>query len=525
MITFLEALDDPKLLQPWTRKLDLSAWRIFHGALDGLPIDPAYSGLFTQCTGRRVFPTSRAAEAYAAVGRRGLKTVNAALRAVYETCIRTEWQQHLAPGQQAIFAIISVDRQASREAFNYCSGILRSTSMLRSMIENEEKEQIVLKNGAVIQIRVASFRSVRGPAYIGAVLDELAFFRDQETSANPTAEIIAALSPAILPGGLLLGISSVFNRAGYLWEMHSKYFGRDGDVLIWHAPTLTMNPAFSARKIAREKARDPQRAAAEYDSIWRDDISALYSAEAVDASMAARGDLPYCSIKTRYHAFIDPSGGRRDSAALAIAHKDGQGRIIVDVALERKAPHDPHAVAAEFAELLKAYKLTMATGDRYGGAWPENAYKKFGVKYALADMTASELYLAAMPLFSGSRIDLPGSDRLRGQLCSLMRKTSSGGKDQVIVGQGGDGSHADLANAVIGAAVLAAQGVKAEGGFVFGPQVYGEGSPLSDIVEQIQAEREQTYQRIKPGLFDGVTFTKNSRQSVPIIMGRPAPKK
>ncbi|MCJ7525851.1 MAG: hypothetical protein MUP71_11635 [Candidatus Aminicenantes bacterium] len=480
-MTFLEALDDPRLLKPWTRKLDLSAWRIFHAAVDGERIDPANLGLFIRCTGRLEFPTVRAAEIYGGVGRRGLKTVNASLRVVYETAIRTEWQNHLAPGQQAIYAIISVDRQAAREAFNYISGILHSTPLLKSMIGSVAKEEIILKNGAIIQIRVASYRSVRGPAYIGAVLDELAFFRDADTAANPTAEIISAISPAILPGGQIIGISSVFNRQGYLWEMYQKYFGKDGDVLFWHAPTLLMNPTFSTKKIERERTKDAASAAAEFDSIWRDDISTLYSAEAIDAAcIPGRGDLPYCAYKTRYFAFCDPSGGRRDSAALAIAHRDTSGKVIVDMMTERKSPHDPGEVVKEFSALLQAYHLAKVSGDRYGGEWPVAAYRKQGITYELSDMTASELYLAALPLFSGGMIELPGSDRLRGQLCSLMRRTSTGGKDSVIAGQS-DSSHSDLANAAIGAVILASQEKHGGAGICFSDTyIYGPNAGEKD---------------------------------------------
>jgi hypothetical protein len=154
--------------------------------------------------------------------------------------------------------------------------------------------------------------------------------------------------------------------------------------------------------------------------------------------------------------------------------KDGQ--VVVDLATERKAPHDPHAVVKEFAGLLKAYHLDQVTGDRYGGEWPVQAFKKQGITYNLAEKTASELYLAALPLFSGSMIEFPQSDRLRGQLCSLMRRTTAGGRDSVIAGQS-DSSHADLANAAIGAAVLASSTKK--GGAFIGfskTDFYGDGA-------------------------------------------------
>jgi hypothetical protein len=44
-----------------------------------------------------------------------------------------------------------------------------------------------------------------------------------------------------------------------------------------------------------------------------------------------------------------------------------------------------------------------------------------------------------------------------------MRRTNPGGRDSVVPGLGGDGSHADLANAIIGAVCLASQGAVYDG--------------------------------------------------------------
>lgn len=225
-----------------------------------------------------------------------------------------------------------------------------------------------------------------------------------------------------------------------------------------------MNPLFNPAKIAREKAKDLPVAMAEYESQWRDDVSSLYSSADVEAAIVeGRTSLPYAD-KIRYHAFVDPSGGRRDSAALAIAHQDKTGHIIIDLVREVRSPHQPGDVVVEFVKLLQEYRLREVSGDRYGGEWPVEAYRKQGIVYKLADKTASDLYLAAMPLFANRQIELPESDRLRNQLLSLMRRTNPGGRDSVLAGQV-DGSHADLANAVMGAVYLASQDM-----------VYGEGA-------------------------------------------------
>lgn len=457
-VNILQALDDQALFKGWLAKFDISAWRVFHAAVFGLPMSGGETAIYRACTGRQALPCRRALEVYAPVGRRGGKSANAAILAVYMTAIETGWQEHLAPGQQAVFPIISVDRQACREVLNYCKGILYSSPLLKRMIALETQEAIELTNGAIIQIRTASFRSVRGPAYIGAVLDELAFFRDNDTAANPASEIIAAISPAIIEGGIIFGISSVFNRQGILYENFQEHYGRDGDeTLVWKAGTLTMNPRFSVKKIERDRAKDLQVALAEYDSEWRDDISSLYASGDVEAAIiSGRESLPYRSNGS-YFAFVDPSGGRRDSAALAIAHMEPSGRIVVDLAKETRAPHQPSEVVAEYAGIVKGYRLRSVTGDRYGGQWPVEAYNLEGMNYELAEKTASELYLAMMPLLADHKVELPDNDRLRNQLLSLMRRTNPGGRDSVVAGQS-DGSHADLANAVAGVIWLANEG-------------------------------------------------------------------
>jgi hypothetical protein len=134
--------------------------------------------------------------------------------------------------------------------------------------------------------------------------------------------------------------------------------------------------------------------------------------------------------------------GRRDSVALSIAHLNESRRIIIDLAVERKAPHSPSEIVKEFSELLKAYRIYSVRGDRFGGEWPREAYRKESIAYQLSELTASELYLAGLPSFLSEAIELPESPRLRGQLLSLMRRTSTGGRDAVVAASGTDG-HCD----------------------------------------------------------------------------------
>src|SRR5439155_8708912 len=186
-------------------------------------------------------------------------------------------------------------------------------------------------------VHTASFRAVRGYTIVAAIVDEIAFWRTED-SANPDREIVNALRPAMaaVPGALLLAISSPYARRGVLWDAFRQHHGRDGDpVLVWQAPTRAMNPQVDERIVAETYAQDEAAAAAEYGAEFRRDIESFLAREAVDAVVVAgRTELPPVTGIT-YAAFVDPSGGARDAMALAIAH-GAAGRLVLDAVRERR---------------------------------------------------------------------------------------------------------------------------------------------------------------------------------------------
>ena len=58
-------------------------------------------------------------------------------------------------------------------------------------------------------------------------------------------------------GGLLVGISSPYARRGLLWQKYRQHYGKDGDVLVWAAPSLAMNPTLPADIVEEALAEDP----------------------------------------------------------------------------------------------------------------------------------------------------------------------------------------------------------------------------------------------------------------------------
>ena len=108
---------------------------------------------------------------------------------------------------------------------------------------------------------------------------------------------------------------------------------------------------------------------AEWEGEFRNDLSSLFDDALIDMAIdySRPPELPPVP-GIKYRCFVDPSGGRHDAACIAIAHKDQDGIVIVDVLRGVAAPHDPQIVAEDFAKLARTYGCGEVVGDRYSAA-------------------------------------------------------------------------------------------------------------------------------------------------------------
>jgi len=283
--------------------------------------------------------------------------------------------------------------------------------------------------------------------------DEVAFW-PSDTSAEPDYEILDAIRPgmASIPGSVLLCASSPYAKRGALWDAFRTYYGNDDPgVLVWRAETRSMNPTIPEDVISRAMARDAASASAEYLAEFRSDVAAFLSREAVEAVITTGCRERPRIAGVRYSAFTDPSGGSSDSMTLAIGHAevDGSGReiAVLDAVREIAAPFSPQDAVGELAQLLKLYGISEVTGDRYGGVWPTEAFRKQGIIYKTSDRTKSQLYVDFLPVLNSRSVELLDLPRLTAQLCSLERRTARGGRDSI---DHPPHSHDDVANCVAG---------------------------------------------------------------------------
>lgn len=447
-MNIIQGIDDPQVFAPWFARGEWTAWRAFLAALFGLPMDHAALEVFQRHTGRKSPPVTPFTEAALIIGRRGGKSFIMALIAVFLAAFR-DYREHLQPGERATVLVIAADRRQARTIMRYIVGLLENVPMLRGQIERQSAESIDLARGVSIEVSTASFRTVRGYTVAAALLDEVAFWRTDEGAANPDAEIMTALRPAMatIPGAMMLMASSPYARRGELWRAYREHHGKDAaPVLVWQAGTKFMNPSVPMKVITDAYARDPASAAAEFGAEFRKDIEGFVSREIVESCVSPgvfeRGHL----AKIRYSGFIDPSGGSVDSMTMAIGHAEGKN-VIVDCVREIPAPFNPEAVTAEFAATFKAYGITRIQGDRYAGEWPREAFTRHGITYEPSAKPKSDLYRDLLPKLASGELDLIDSDRLVNQLCGLERRTARGGRDSI---DHAPGAHDDVCNAVAG---------------------------------------------------------------------------
>ena len=447
LVTMREALESPAYFGTLLAGDSWRAWGVLLIAIVGEELTNEERVVLKALTGRDSEPLEPVEEFWAVIGRRGGKTRAMAVLAAYlAACV--DHRESLAPGERGVIPLLAASVQQAASAFAFIEGIFAVAPNLKGLVDGATSDTLSLVTGIDIQVRPASFRTIRGIPAVAAICDEIAFWRSDD-SANPDKEILKALRLSLATtGGPLIAISSPHAKRGELYGTFKRHFGPSGDplVLVAKATSREMNPTLPQRVIDRAVEADPEAASAEYGAEFRGDLEVFVSREIIEACVARGVTVRSPLDGVTYRGFVDPSGGSNDAMTLAISHHEGK-RAILDCVLERKAPFNPDAVTLEFARTLKSYRVSTVTGDRYAGEWPRERFQAHGITYQPAEMNRSELYLAFLPLLNSARVDLLDSPRMVAQFVGLERRTSRAGRDTVDHAPGG---HDDLANAVAG---------------------------------------------------------------------------
>ena len=452
MTTILNAMIDPQLFGDTFTGPSWETWRAVLAASFALPMTDVQAEIFKRVAGGRERPAKRVSELIAIAGRRSAKTQTAAATAVYLATIGAELDgtlERLSTGERGVIAILAVDRQQAKVAMQYVTGMIEASPIFSGMVERMGKESIDLTNRVSIEVQTSSYRAIRGRTLIAAIFDEAAFWRSEATQ-SPDLEIYRAAVPALATtGGMLIAISSPYSRRGLIYGKHRKHFGKAGDVLVVQGSTADFNPTLDPAIIENALEDDPEAAKSEWLGQFRSDIASFIQREAVEqCTRVSPIELPH-DRKVTYMAFVDPAGGGQDEYTMAICHKQDE-QVVIDVLKARRGT--PADITREYSQVLKAYGIKRVQGDRYGGTWPGDEFRKHGIEYQTSRKTKSDLYVELLPKINGGLVELPPDQKLLGQLINLERRTSRAGKDSIDHPPGGND---DRANVIAGAVEVA----------------------------------------------------------------------
>jgi hypothetical protein len=135
---------------------------------------------------------------------------------------------HVANGRLSL--LVAADREQAKILHRYISGIL-STPLLASLIENVTANE---RGSVTVEVVTRSYRTVRGRSICAALLDELAFWRVDQ-SVNPDSEVLNAIRASMATFGddaMVIAGSSPYARRGVLWTRSSAGTARTIHIIL-----------------------------------------------------------------------------------------------------------------------------------------------------------------------------------------------------------------------------------------------------------------------------------------------------
>ena len=363
----------------------------------GLELNPAELDIFRRGTGREIYEPREHTEATVIAGRQGGKTSRIdAIIAVYEAC-----RDHgLKRGERAYVLLIAPVTEQAQIAFSSIRNYILASPVLKRKVLKIRKSQIDLDNGITIACYPCSQITIRGIRVVAAILDELGFWRDELTAANPAEAVLSALRPAMatFANYKLIKISTPYRKEGVLYRDYKERAERD--YLVWQLSSAEMNPTISSDFLEKERRRDEESYRREFLAEFTDSIAGWIGFETLEQCVIKSCTERPPVTDATYAAAVDPAF-KGDDFALAIAHRVPDGPIILDYTATwtgtREEPLGYEWVCGEIARILKRYGVNTVVGDQHCAAIIQQEFSKLGIGYR-------EITFGA-----GTRLDLFGN--------------------------------------------------------------------------------------------------------------------
>ena len=390
--------------------------------------------IYQRATGRSELVLAEQNEATLIAGRRSGKTskIGASI-ALYEAFR----DPHLTRGDRGYAMLIAPAKYQAKIALRFIREHLNSSSLLKSYVASERRDELELTNGICIVCYPCSYVAVRGVSVVCAICDEVAFWRHEETAANPEEEeVLAALRPAMatFPTAKLIKISTPFRKEGILWREYQQR--AEVEHLVWQLPSALMNPTIQDRILEEARKRDESKFRSEFLAEFTNDSAGWITPDVLDACIVRnRTELPRIGNST-YVVAVDPAFKGNDFA-LAVLHKTADGPVVVDRVARwagtKKAPLGYQWVCGEIARIINEYGIREVLGDQFCAVVIKQHFDKLGIhyhEYTFGAHTRADLFGNLRHLLVQRNIELLDEPVLLRELRALEeRRTPNGNTD------------------------------------------------------------------------------------------------
>jgi hypothetical protein len=368
----------------------------------------------------------------------------------------------LAPGEQASALIVAPDTRLARQCLRYALGAAREVPSIARLVENDTSDGFVIvrPDGARVAIEVLPATrggsAVRGRSLVSAVLDECAFFRDESAAVNDL-DVFRAVAPRVLAGGLTILASTPWAEAGLIHAEFTANFGTPTRAIAAHAPTALMRPdARTAGIIARERARDSDNAAREFDAEFMTGGAGLFFPPSVlslalDRELLRRETLPLDGSRGVVGGDL---GLVRDASAFVAIHRRGDELVVastLELRPERGKPLQLSNVIAQACEFAGRHGVHDILVDHHA-LQPAREHLPLGFHLRAVDASQAakvRRYELARAAMGEGRIRIPGTlVRIVNQLGDTIARPTPGGGLSIAQPRRG-GVHGDLAAAFV----------------------------------------------------------------------------
>lgn len=393
------------------------------------------------------------------LGRASGKSTLAALVALYQGL--TVDVSKLAPGEQAMLPIFALDQRQARVVLGFAKGFARARREIKRLVEHETRDGFTLKRGdRSVRIEVLPATpgggAARGRSIAGAVCDEAAFWDSDDGADASVGDVIDALAPRLMRGAKIVSITSAWAQSGQVHEWTAGQHGRPSTVLVAKGRTETMRDGDEdvAAMVERERARDPDNAAREFDNEFLSREAGLVFAPervtpCIDEHMALPAppepDLPaFCGLDLGFSS---------DASAMVIVRQRGDVIEVAEI-IERKPskgrPLRPSEVlAVDFLPRIVAHGCRIVATDLHHEQLVREHFARMRV-VRLPDGAAGKLraHTIAQDALSAQRVRMPRHLRLLRQLGEVTAKPTAAGK-VTISSPRRRGRHGDIASALV----------------------------------------------------------------------------